>query len=39
MQLVGWPDATVRHIIVCADEDGACLAHEERHRVEGAFHR
>lgn len=30
---------TVRHIIVCADEDGACLAHEERHRVEGAFHR
>jgi len=30
---------TVRHIIVCADEDGACLAHEERHKVEGAFHR
>jgi hypothetical protein len=29
---------TVRHIIVCSDEDGACLAHEERHRVEGAFH-
>jgi hypothetical protein len=29
---------TVRHIIVCADADGACLAHEERHRVEGAFH-
>lgn len=30
---------TVRHVIVCSDEDGACLAHEERHRVEGAFHR
>lgn len=30
---------TIRHIIVCADEDGACLAHEERHKVEGAFHR
>ena len=30
---------TVRHVIVCADEDGACLTHEERHRVEGAFHR
>jgi hypothetical protein len=30
---------TVRHIIVCAEEDGACLAHEERHKVEGAFHR
>jgi hypothetical protein len=30
---------TVRHIIVCSDEDAACLAHEERHRVEGAFHR
>ena len=30
---------TVRHIIVCSDEDGACLAHEERHKVEGAFHR
>lgn len=30
---------TVRHIIVCMDEDGACLAHEERHKVEGAFHR
>ncbi len=29
---------TVRHIIVCSDEDGACLAHEERHRIEGAFH-
>jgi len=25
---------TVRHIIVCSDEDGACLAHEERHRAE-----
>ena len=30
---------TVRHIIVCSDEDAACLAHEERHRKEGAFHR
>jgi predicted small secreted protein len=30
---------TVRHIIVCSDEDGACLVHEERHKVEGAFHR
>lgn len=30
---------TVRHIIVCSDGDGACLAHEERHKVEGAFHR
>ena len=29
----------VRHIIVCSDEDAACLAHEERHRLEGAFHR
>jgi hypothetical protein len=29
----------VRHIIVCPEEDAACLAHEERHRVEGAFHR
>ena len=30
---------TVRHIIVCPEEDLACLAHEERHRLEGAFHR
>jgi hypothetical protein len=30
---------TVRRIIVCPDEDRACLAHEERHRAEGAFHR
>ena len=30
---------TVRRIIVCPDEDHACLAHEERHRAEGAFHR
>jgi hypothetical protein len=29
---------TVRHVIVCSDRDGACLAHEERHRREGAFH-
>ena len=30
---------TVRHIIVCPDNDPACLAHEERHKVEGEFHR
>lgn len=30
---------TVRHIIVCSDEDAACLAHEERHRTEGDFHQ
>ena len=30
---------TIRHIIVCSDEDAACVAHEERHRTEGAFHR
>ena len=30
---------TVRHIIVCPENDPACLAHEERHRAEGAFHR
>jgi hypothetical protein len=30
---------TVRHVIVCSDEDAACVAHEERHRTEGAFHR
>jgi hypothetical protein len=29
----------VRHVIVCSDEDAACVAHEERHRAEGAFHR
>ena len=29
---------TVRHVIVCSDEDGACLAHEERHKTEGTFH-
>jgi hypothetical protein len=29
---------TVRHVIVCADGDITCLAHEERHRREGAFH-
>ena len=29
---------TVRRIIVCPDEDRGCLAHEERHKVEGAFH-
>jgi hypothetical protein len=30
---------TVRHVIVCSDGDAACLAHEERHKHEGAFHR
>jgi len=29
---------TIRHVIVCAEDDLACLAHEERHRREGAFH-
>jgi len=29
----------VRHIIVCPEADAACLAHEERHRLHGAFHR
>ena len=29
---------TVRHIIVCTDDNAACLAHEEKHRSEGAFH-
>jgi hypothetical protein len=29
---------TVRHVIVCEDGDTGCLAHEERHRREGAFH-
>ena len=29
---------TVRHVIVCAEEDAACIAHEERHRSDGAFH-
>jgi hypothetical protein len=29
----------VRHIIVCSDQDVTCLGHEERHRLEGAFHR
>ena len=28
----------IRHIIVCAQDDLSCLRHEERHRVEGAFH-
>jgi hypothetical protein len=30
---------TIRHIIVCSDGDAGCLAHEERHKREGAFHR
>lgn len=29
----------VRNIIVCADGDGRCLLHEERHAREGAFHQ
>lgn len=29
---------TVRHIIVCAEDDAACRAHEERHRDQGNFH-
>ena len=29
---------TVRRSIVCPEEDRACLAHEERHKVGGAFH-
>jgi len=29
---------TVRHIIVCAEGDAACLTHEERHRQDGNFH-
>lgn len=29
---------TIRHIIVCAEGDVACVRHEERHRAEGAFH-
>lgn len=28
----------VRHVIVCAEDDITCLAHEERHQREGAFH-
>ena len=28
-----------RHIIVCAEGDDACRAHEERHAREGHFHR
>jgi len=29
---------TARHVIVCAEGDDACLAHEERHRDQGSFH-
>ena len=29
---------TIRHIIVCANDDRSCVIHEERHRTEGAFH-
>jgi hypothetical protein len=29
---------TVRHVIVCPDDDAACVTHEEQHRSEGAFH-
>ena len=30
---------TVGHIIVCSENDTDCLAHEERHRDHGNFHR
>jgi hypothetical protein len=30
---------TVRHIIVCSEDDADCLTHEERHRDHGNFHR
>ena len=30
---------TVRHIIVCSEDDADCLTHEERHRDHGSFHR
>ena len=30
---------TVRHVIVCSEDDQRCLAHEERHRDDGNFHR
>jgi hypothetical protein len=30
---------TIRHVIVCADGDTGCLEHEDRHKLEGAFHR
>ena len=30
---------TVRHIIVCSEDDTGCLSHEERHRDHGSFHR
>lgn len=29
----------VRHVIVCPEENTFCLAHEERHKREGAFHQ
>ena len=29
---------TVRHIIVCSEDDVDCLAHEEQHRDHGNFH-
>jgi hypothetical protein len=29
---------TVRHVIVCSEDDAACMAHEERHRTLGAYH-
>lgn len=29
---------TIRHVIVCPEGDAGCLAHEERHKREGAFH-
>ena len=30
---------TVRHIIVCSEDDADCFTHEERHRDHGSFHR
>ena len=29
---------TIRHVIVCAEDDLACVAHEEQHRSDGVFH-
>ena len=38
---LGWVTGchTVRHVIVGTDDDDACIAHERRHRSEGAFHQ
>ena len=29
---------TVRHIVVCSEDDADCLTHEEQHRDHGNFH-